>query len=1012
MPRNTRKRTRDVSFGATMTGWNTIARRWRKLPPRAVAGRTLSGLLLVLCTLSCLSFHPTSHHHHHHHHRMLATRRTKNDKIGNNNNHGLMRMSNERRLLLPLFLSHPGRTTATRERPTRRITNLSSLSASSSSRGTPSSPPAGGGNDDEAEWKAVLAAFRMYKAAYGDLKVPQRFVVPNMKPWPVPAHNLKLGKVVANIRATGRYVQNQPARRMILEELGFIWRVRDTATVSDVHWEQVLLALQMYRELIDDDDDVPGSFSVPELPEWPESVRGLPLGRHLALVRSSVLPENAQARELFAKLGVFVEKSGNDEFIDDLVPASDFRFQRVYAALEAYRELYGDLLVPQPFVVPSNTEWPKETWGLRLGARVNAIRSQGTFVNNNPERREMLDDLGFVWIPPKTNRTRRGRRTQAEIEKEEALAPEGELGSVGDAASDLGAAAMDSLLEGSFMFDQGMFEMDDDGVGGVSSSSSWNLEGAHMPDSGSKSKADAGAADEDYLPPRTFADSLREAAERAMECGVIEGMTETNRVIKGKREKDIPWFNDDFGDDFVFEDVVEALSVYKSIYGDFSNLTTGSDFVVPTPKELTGFLDDDGFDQFEVDSAARAAAAIARYPFSSSEDLIATEIRGLQNIPGGKRSTAAKGALATGRTADMASDAWPEHLAGMSLASVVQRMREGSLEVKHLPKRKAMLDALDFDWGDDKYFLDVPFEKAMCAMYAYYLVRGDMFVYEDFVMPGEDPWPQALAGYEIGKAVRRLRELQNFLEAYHPEKVSLLRMIDFVWFSDTVALPMDPDEAEETSESLLLSAFGHPDFSKMIDIPMGLPDKIIAEGPFVETNDDPKLWWRQWHNWDYVKDYWYQNGRRDNGYVLRAMGYPKMADEHEAKYGPGLFSQINESLRVMENGIESMTAEEKQELLERLNFFRKELLGCTDIHPQDRDQLVLDLDAHMLTILEDPVVALSAQRELANAVDAEEYEEVGAEEYEDSEEDEEEEYEDDDEEYVFDVENELGLDRQ
>ena len=37
---------------------------------------------------------------------------------------------------------------------------------------------------DEKEWNALLAAFQMYKAAYGDLKVPSRFVVPSMPPWP------------------------------------------------------------------------------------------------------------------------------------------------------------------------------------------------------------------------------------------------------------------------------------------------------------------------------------------------------------------------------------------------------------------------------------------------------------------------------------------------------------------------------------------------------------------------------------------------------------------------------------------------------------------------------------------------------------------------------------------------------------------------------------------------------------------------------------------------------------
>lgn len=37
---------------------------------------------------------------------------------------------------------------------------------------------------DLAEWKAIVLALKLYKAAYGDLKVPKRFVVPSMAPWP------------------------------------------------------------------------------------------------------------------------------------------------------------------------------------------------------------------------------------------------------------------------------------------------------------------------------------------------------------------------------------------------------------------------------------------------------------------------------------------------------------------------------------------------------------------------------------------------------------------------------------------------------------------------------------------------------------------------------------------------------------------------------------------------------------------------------------------------------------
>lgn len=39
-------------------------------------------------------------------------------------------------------------------------------------------------SDDQDEWNALIAAFQMYRAAYGDLRVPLRFIVPSMPPWP------------------------------------------------------------------------------------------------------------------------------------------------------------------------------------------------------------------------------------------------------------------------------------------------------------------------------------------------------------------------------------------------------------------------------------------------------------------------------------------------------------------------------------------------------------------------------------------------------------------------------------------------------------------------------------------------------------------------------------------------------------------------------------------------------------------------------------------------------------
>jgi hypothetical protein len=422
-------------------------------------------------------------------------------------------------------------------------------------------------------------------------------------------------------------------------------------------------------------------------------------------------------------------------------------------------------------------------------------------------------------------------------------------------------------------------------------------------------------------------------------------------------------------------------------------------------------------DMMETDPSARAAAAIARFDefddFDMTEENIEAEISRLEKegLEPGERTERESAVLAT--LTPIKEVDWPEHLAGMQLGNIVARIRDGSLEVKHLSERKAQLDAIGFDWGDAKYFIDIPFEKAMCAMYAYYLVRGDMFVPASFLMPDEDPWPQALAGYKIGEAAQRLRELQNFMEAYHPEKVSLLRMIDFVWFP-TLALPIDPNEPEMTPEMLKLSAFGHPDYAKMIDIPMGLPDKIIADGPFLDT-DDPKLWWRKWHNWDYVADYWYENGRRDNAFVLRGMGYPRMADEHEEKYGPGLFARIEETLDILESDRKIEDASEKEELLEKLKYYRGELAGCTDTNPQAIEDLVETIDIHMLQLVTGKKGG-SIEQQFEAAALAYEEEELDEDEKnydlagdgsvdDDFDDDDDDEYEED-----FDFEEELGLD--
>ena len=156
------------------------------------------------------------------------------------------------------------------------------------------SAASGSGNDDENEWRAIVSSFKMYKAAYGDLKVPSRFVVPSMPPWPEPGWGLKLGTKVAAIRSTGKFLEGEQAdeRRQLLDDMGFLWRLRSPSPdkkMDGVKFEQIYDALSLYKQKYGD-LEVPASFVIPvtddENNDWPEHTRGLPLGGKLSTIRS------------------------------------------------------------------------------------------------------------------------------------------------------------------------------------------------------------------------------------------------------------------------------------------------------------------------------------------------------------------------------------------------------------------------------------------------------------------------------------------------------------------------------------------------------------------------------------------------------------------------------------------------------------------------------------------------------------------------------------------------------
>ena len=251
------------------------------------------------------------------------------------------------------------------------------------------------------EYNLVVEALAAFRDVFGHLLVPSAFVVPAGDPaWPPGTAGLPLGRRARQIRRRLDHVAGDERRCRQLDELGFVWdparHRRDL--LHEAAARHAALAAGAAAPFDDGptpppapaDVDwaafaVPARFAAPRdgeagAADWPRRLRGFRLGARLADARRGAAPR-------------------------------DGAFEAFAAALGAYVALEGDADVPQKFVVPdSGGPWPPATRGLRLGARVAAVRSKGTYVGGRRgagdvaglspaarARRARLDDLGFLW---------------------------------------------------------------------------------------------------------------------------------------------------------------------------------------------------------------------------------------------------------------------------------------------------------------------------------------------------------------------------------------------------------------------------------------------------------------------------------------------------------------------------------------------------------------------------------------------------------------------------------------
>jgi len=613
-----------------------------------------------------------------------------------------------------------------RRRPVRPFAPPSSLAEAEAS-----APP-----KDQAEWEAVVAALEAYKKVHGDVRVPTRFAVPDDEEYPEVCRGLKLGQRVASIRATGRYVDDEGRRRQ-LEALGFEWRLRrPSASQGGANppepFEVVVAALEAYRAA-HGDAVVPPNFVVPRNDPWPAACRGLPLGARIESLADpdhayfeGAPPGVAEEREAaLAALGVVVKRAGARQ-------STARRFEIVYSALSCFKEINGHLNVQQTFVVPDEDPWPEAARSMKLGSRVNAIRSHGTFLRRHPERRQRLVDLGLSLNEP------------------EPAQNSGGAGSI-----------LDAVLK-------------DTGKGTVDA---WGLdfsgETAEAEEEERPRVLPVGAdfLDEAVLPREDYERFLAEG----WRFDIFDGGYDFEDVVDALEEFKLREGHLDVPDDFV----VPA-----------EELDDDDDENAPAEVEdldvaLAAFLASSRADAD--DASLLGDAAASPFPGLADPDAEPTlaELEALE----------AEGArvgdgVVVGDAVSPRDAPWPENCRGLQLGAACDALRCGDASGREDLEKKAALDALGFDWGDpDVYVFGLRWHQFLGCIFSFSKIKGSLNVGWDFVVPHEDPWPAPYWGAPLGTWANEVRRQEPTFRRHFPERKRHLGLMGFRWLPAVFAAP-------------------------------------------------------------------------------------------------------------------------------------------------------------------------------------------------------------------------------
>ncbi|KAG2776731.1 hypothetical protein Pcac1_g12743 [Phytophthora cactorum] len=232
--------------------------------------------------------------------------------------------------------------------------------------------------------EVCLPALRTYQEQYGDLFVPQKFIVPEEEDdddaelWPRATRGYKLGLAVAKLR---KQVQQQRQREQQLKDKKKQSTTSSSAALPPLPKNQV--------DALNELGFVWRDFVVPSEEPWPKDSWGLKLGDTVKNIRRGAYDSQVQAARMELDALGFVWNARHR--VEKTVRSV------VIPALTTYRRLHGnDALVTTDFVVPDrDPNWPVLTRGFRLGQWITRVRSGQVALSS--KLRAELDKVGFVW---------------------------------------------------------------------------------------------------------------------------------------------------------------------------------------------------------------------------------------------------------------------------------------------------------------------------------------------------------------------------------------------------------------------------------------------------------------------------------------------------------------------------------------------------------------------------------------------------------------------------------------